>query len=598
MRSRHTLIALSTWPASSSASEWTGSGAFTITSWAPSAGLDANRSGSPRPPASGSEPGSGSPADSAGYRFGTTRTRHPPLAPGRVYSSGGVRSSCPAANGSPSRSIGGRGGTSSQAPGREPRSPATITRSPDRGSMRSSGKALLHRHVLDALLGEAGAALLVAGVEIELQRVGLRVQRHGPRRVPPRHAVRLPQDRGGDPGAAPVRLHGQPAERGNPAAEQQPARAHHALVLDRHDVDGLVVAAVAVRRHRHALLDAEHPLAQVERGVELGIALYGPDVQGSASVAVDVLGEVGLARVAADVDVLALAVRAVVGRHGEALHAVERGGYLLVRVLEVVIRDRVVREELQRVGPVVVGVHPDEGDLAPALLRLVPEEGELVAAGPAPRRPLVDHHRLALFRDVGLEGVDASWEVGARTRGLLFGVGTARRERKSGKGDGEQAHRSEASHTHFGCSCAVIGARRRTPQDHRRLRRSRDSESGGRRAGPAEPRRSVPPATARPVPFPINKPLNVADASSALVDAPVSGDVLARAEEFAREAFVLPGEDPAQALAKGTARRKALDAALAEIDAGREEPSVEWRREFSLMLGLERVLSEGEPPFG
>jgi ribonuclease E len=87
----------------------------------------------------------------------------------------------------------------------------------------------------------------------------------------------------------------------------------------------------------------------------------------------------------------------------------------------------------------------------------------------------------------------------------------------------------------------------------------------------------------------------VADASSALVDAPVTGDALARAEEFAREGFVLPGEDPAQALAEGTARRKALDAALAELDAGRDEPSVEWRREFSLMLGLERLLSEEEP---
>jgi ribonuclease E len=87
----------------------------------------------------------------------------------------------------------------------------------------------------------------------------------------------------------------------------------------------------------------------------------------------------------------------------------------------------------------------------------------------------------------------------------------------------------------------------------------------------------------------------VADASSALADAPVSGDLLARAEEFARESFVLPGEEPAQALAEGGARRKALDAALAEIDAGREEPSVEWRREFSLMLGLERLLSEEEP---
>jgi len=29
---------------------------------------------------------------------------------------------------------------------------------------------------------------------------------------------------------------------------------------------------------------------------------------------------------------------------------------------------------------------------------------------------------------------------------------------------------------------------------------------------------------------------------------------------------------------------------LKEIDAGRSEPSVEWRREFSLMLGLERLL--------
>ena len=48
-------------------------------------------------------------------------------------------------------------------------------------------------------------------------------------------------------------------------------------------------------------------------------------------------------------------------------------------------------------------------------------------------------------------------------------------------------------------------------------------------------------------------------------------------------------------LAPGTARRRALDDALAEIDAGREEPSVEWRREYSLMLGLERLLADDEP---
>ncbi len=76
---------------------------------------------------------------------------------------------------------------------------------------------------------------------------------------------------------------------------------------------------------------------------------------------------------------------------------------------------------------------------------------------------------------------------------------------------------------------------------------------------------------------------------------PVSGDDLKRAEEFAREPFVLEGEDPQVALAPGTARRLALDAALDEIKSGRGEPSIEWRRSYSLMLGLERLLSEVEP---
>ena len=79
------------------------------------------------------------------------------------------------------------------------------------------------------------------------------------------------------------------------------------------------------------------------------------------------------------------------------------------------------------------------------------------------------------------------------------------------------------------------------------------------------------------------------------MNTPVSGADLARAEEFAREGFVVPGEDAAAALAEGTARRSALDDALAEIDAGREEPSVDWRRNYSLLLGLERLLCEEEP---
>jgi ribonuclease E len=75
----------------------------------------------------------------------------------------------------------------------------------------------------------------------------------------------------------------------------------------------------------------------------------------------------------------------------------------------------------------------------------------------------------------------------------------------------------------------------------------------------------------------------------------VSGEDLARVEEFAREPFVLDGEEPGAALAEGTARRAALDDALAEIAAGRGEPSVEWKRRWSLILGLERLLAQEEP---
>jgi len=74
---------------------------------------------------------------------------------------------------------------------------------------------------------------------------------------------------------------------------------------------------------------------------------------------------------------------------------------------------------------------------------------------------------------------------------------------------------------------------------------------------------------------------------------PSSADI-DRAAKFAREPFLLDGEGP-EALAPGTARRRALDAALAELDEGAESPSIQWRRDFSLLLGLERLLAE-EPP--
>ena len=70
---------------------------------------------------------------------------------------------------------------------------------------------------------------------------------------------------------------------------------------------------------------------------------------------------------------------------------------------------------------------------------------------------------------------------------------------------------------------------------------------------------------------------------------------IARAELFTREQFVYEGETLEDALAPGSARRRALDAALTELDAGADKPSIEWRRQFSLLLGLERLLSEEEP---
>ena len=87
----------------------------------------------------------------------------------------------------------------------------------------------------------------------------------------------------------------------------------------------------------------------------------------------------------------------------------------------------------------------------------------------------------------------------------------------------------------------------------------------------------------------------MADSTSAVADSPVSGEDLARAEKFTFEPYVHEGDDPAVVLAEGTPRRRALDEALAELDSGLDQPSVAWRQKYSLMLGLERLLSEDEP---
>src|SRR5918912_4585073 len=87
----------------------------------------------------------------------------------------------------------------------------------------------------------------------------------------------------------------------------------------------------------------------------------------------------------------------------------------------------------------------------------------------------------------------------------------------------------------------------------------------------------------------------MADSTSAVAGSPVSGEDLARAEKFTFEPFVHEGDDPAVVLAEGTPRRRALDEALAEIDDGLKQPSVAWRQKYSLMLGLERLMSQDEP---
>ncbi len=87
----------------------------------------------------------------------------------------------------------------------------------------------------------------------------------------------------------------------------------------------------------------------------------------------------------------------------------------------------------------------------------------------------------------------------------------------------------------------------------------------------------------------IEQPTPASEAPDALSESAL------RAEAWAGEPLLHEGEDPAIALAPGTARRRALDDALAEIEAKLREPSSEWKVRYGLMLGLERVLSEKPP---
>ena len=82
------------------------------------------------------------------------------------------------------------------------------------------------------------------------------------------------------------------------------------------------------------------------------------------------------------------------------------------------------------------------------------------------------------------------------------------------------------------------------------------------------------------------KSVDVAESATS----PITSDQLERVREFAREPILLDDET-IDDIAPGTARHRAVEAALAELDAGRETPSPEWRRRYSLLLGLERLLT-------
>jgi ribonuclease E len=86
----------------------------------------------------------------------------------------------------------------------------------------------------------------------------------------------------------------------------------------------------------------------------------------------------------------------------------------------------------------------------------------------------------------------------------------------------------------------------------------------------------------------------VAGATKARSSAAVKRADLERVQEFTREPILLEGERLSD-LVPGSARRLAFDAALTEIADGRENPSIEWRQQYSLLLGLERLLDQETP---
>src|SRR3954447_15630592 len=287
MRVRQASIAVSSSSGARSTRALTGFGELMITSCAPTAGRDMNSSGIPRPDCIGSSTASGSPLASAGYRFGTTRTFQPGVSgPAPLdlsaQTSGGVRSSLPSANGSFSGSIGGRLSTfDANAPGRAARSPAMIARRPLSGSMRSSGKVLLHRHVRDAFVHELLALHLEAAPLIERARRRLRVQPHPFRTGGAAVPLGGVENRGADSTPTCITFDRHPSELRQTVVEDEPAGPDDPAVRERDQMRRLRVQSVAVRSERDPLLVHEDAPPQFERLVDLRRAGCQPNLDHS-----------------------------------------------------------------------------------------------------------------------------------------------------------------------------------------------------------------------------------------------------------------------------------------------------------------------------
>ena len=74
-----------------------------------------------------------------------------------------------------------------------------------------------------------------------------------------------------------------------------------------------------------------------------------------------------------------------------------------------------------------------------------------------------------------------------------------------------------------------------------------------------------------------------------------SSDDLERAEAFAREPFLLEGEDAAVVPGPGHAAPRRARLGPEGARRGPHAPSSKWRRRWSLLLGLDRLLSQDEP---